>query len=228
MLVINLGCEPYLTVWELQRVLVQARRDQRVGDVLLLLEHEPTITLGRNADAAHILASDAELCRAGITVHRVERGGDVTYHGPGQLVGYPILSLSEHRLSVSGYMHLLEETVIRTLADFGLPTRRRQGLIGVWIGDRKVAALGARIQQGITFHGFAINVDPNLEHFALIVPCGLPAVQITSMQRELGRRVDTSEVRKRTAANLCSLLSVSPREVSLPELLRLAEISLAS
>ena len=219
MLVLNLGCEPYLRVWELQHTLVEARRNQRIGDVLLLLEHEPTITLGRNADAAHILASNDQLRSAGIAIHRVERGGDVTYHGPGQLVGYPILSLAEHHLAVSDYMHLLEEAVIRTLSDFGIQAQRRQSLIGVWVGESKVAALGARIQQGITFHGLAINVAPNLAHFDLIVPCGLPAVKITSMQKELGRKPDLSRVRQRTAANLCLLLGTSTQEVSLPELL---------
>ena len=219
MLVLNLGCEPYLRVWELQHTLVEARRNQRIGDVLLLLEHEPTITLGRNADPAHILASNDQLRNTGIAIHRVERVGDVTYHGPGQLVGYPILSLAEHHLAVSDYMHLLEEAVIRTLSDFGIQAQRRQSLIGVWVGESKVAALGARIQQGITFHGLAINVAPNLAHFDLIVPCGLPAVKITSMQKELGRKPDLSRVRQRTAVNLCLLLGTSKQEVSLPELL---------
>lgn len=227
MLVLNLGCEPYQHVWALQHALVEARRNQRIGDVLLLLEHEPTITLGRNADAAHILASDDQLRSIGIAVHRVERGGDVTYHGPGQLVGYPILSLVDHHLAVADYMHLLEETVIRTLADFGLQARRRQGLIGVWVGDGKIAALGARIQQGITFHGLAINVAPNLAHFELIVPCGLREAEITSMQKELGRAVDLLEVRRRTAANLCVLLGVAEHQVSLPEILAQAGISLS-
>lgn len=224
MLVLNLGCEPYLRVWQLQHTLVEARREQRIGDVLLLLEHEPTITLGRNADPAHILASNDQLRNTGIAIHRVERGGDVTYHGPGQLVGYPILSLTEHQLAISDYMHLLEETVIRTLSDFGLQSQRRQGLIGVWVDDSKVAALGARIQQGITYHGFAINVAPNLAHFDLIVPCGLPAVKITSMQKELGRKVDLSRVRQRTAANLCLLLGTSKQDASLPELLSQARL----
>jgi lipoate-protein ligase B len=134
-------------------------------------------------------------------------------------VGYPILSLAEHHLAVSDYMHLLEEAVIRTLSDFGIQAQRRQSLIGVWVGESKVAALGARIQQGITFHGLAINVAPNLAHFDLIVPCGLPAVKITSMQKELGRKPDLSRVRQRTAVNLCLLLGTSKQEVSLPELL---------
>jgi lipoate-protein ligase B len=225
-LVLNLGCEPYQRIWELQHALVEARRDQRIDDVLLLLEHEPTITLGRNADSAHILASDYQLRSTGITVHRVERGGDVTYHGPGQLVGYPILSLADHHLAVADYMHLLEETVIRSLSDLGLQARRRQGLIGVWIGDRKVAALGARVQHGVTFHGLAINVAPNLAHFELIVPCGLSAVEITSMQKELGATVDMSAVRQRTAFNLCMLLGVPQRQVTLPELMSQAGIAL--
>jgi len=184
-----------------------------------LLEHDPVVTLGRAGDVSHILASVDELREVGISVHRVERGGDVTYHGPGQLVGYPILSLEAHHLGASDYMHSLEEALVRTLHDFELPAHQRAGLIGVWVGpDRKIASLGARIEHGVTYHGFALNVAPNLDHFALIVPCGLVGIQITSMQRELGHPMDMQLVRERVAWNFGQVFRVSLEETELSEL----------
>jgi lipoate-protein ligase B len=195
-LLLELGRVPYERAWQLQRRLVSARQEERVDGVLILLEHDPVITLGRTASRDHILASAEELRQAGITVHTVERGGDVTYHGPGQLVGYPILSLQAHHLGVSDYMHALEEVILRTLDDFGLPACRRTGLIGVWVEDRKIAALGARVERGVTFHGFALNVAPDLKHFGFIVPCGLVGAQVTSMERELSQPVSMKRVRQ--------------------------------
>jgi lipoate-protein ligase B len=224
-LVLNLGREPYQRIWELQHSLVKARQEGHLQDVLILLEHEPTITLGRNADARHILASEATLVRSGIVVHRVERGGDVTYHGPGQLVGYPIVSLYDHHLSVSDYMHSLEDVIVSTLDDFGLRAERRKGLIGVWIGPRKVAALGARVEHGISYHGFAINVAPDLNHFELIVPCGLTDVRITSMQFELGTEVDPVLVRQRVVFHFGRVFCLSTHETSLARLLGMCDAS---
>lgn len=196
MLVLNLEREPYERAWKLQHALVKARQEGRVDDILILLEHEPVITLGRMANDSHVLASAEQLHQSGITVQRIERGGDVTYHGPGQLVGYPILSLEAHHLGISDYMHNLEEVLIRTLADFGLAAERRQGIIGVWVRGGKIAALGARVERGVTYHGFALNVAPNLSHFSLIVPCGLADAEVTSMERELGHGVEVSPVRE--------------------------------
>ncbi|MBC7233161.1 MAG: lipoyl(octanoyl) transferase LipB [Chloroflexi bacterium] len=218
MLVLNLGVEPYEWAWELQHRLVEARQKGQLDDILILLEHEPVITLGRTGDESHILASAEELRRAGIAVHRVERGGDVTYHGPGQLVGYPILSLEAHHLGVSDFMHALEEVLIRTLHDFGLPAYRREGIIGVWVGESKIAALGARVERGVTYHGFALNVAPNLEHFALIVPCGLVGASVTSMERELGKPVAMPLVRERVIKNFGQVFAVSMEEIALAQL----------
>ena len=220
MLVLNLEREPYLRVWELQHTLVKARQQGRLDDVLILLEHEPVITLGRTADASHILASARRLRRAGITVQRIERGGDVTYHGPGQLVGYPILSLEAHHLGISDYMHALEEVLVRTLADFGLAAERHQGIIGVWVQGGKIAALGARVEHGVTYHGFALNVATNLAHFSLIVPCGLAEAHVTSMERELGRQLKMPLVRERVAWHFGQVFAV-PLEEVLPEKLPL-------
>ncbi len=218
MLLLNLGRETYQRAWDLQHRLVRARQEQRVDDILILLEHDPVITLGRAADAEHVLASSEQLQAAGIAVHRVERGGDVTYHGPGQLVGYPILSLQAHHLGASDYMHALEEVLIRTLQDCALPARRRDGLIGVWVDERKIAALGARVERGITYHGFALNVAPNLDHFALIVPCGLAGIQVTSMEQELKRPIAMQRVREQVAAHFGQVFHLALVETTLEEL----------
>ena len=218
MLVLRLGRESYERVWELQHRLVQARQEGRVDDILILLEHDPVITLGRAADSAHVLASPEKLQESGICVHRVERGGDATYHGPGQLVGYPILSLQANHLGVSDYMHMLEQVLIRTLSDYGLPVQRRKGLIGVWVGERKIAALGARVERGVTYHGFALNVAPNLEHFSLIVPCGLVGAQVTSLEREIGRQVSIQAVREHVVQHFGEIFGVSMQPTTLEHL----------
>jgi lipoate-protein ligase B len=217
-LLLELGRESYERVWRLQHRLVRARQEERVDDVLILLEHDPVITLGRAASHEHILASAEELRQAGITVHTVERGGDVTYHGPGQLVGYPILCLQAHHLGVSDYMHALEEVILCTVHDFGLRACRRAGLIGVWVEDRKIAVLGARVERGVTFHGFALNVAPSLEHFALIVPCGLVGVQVTSMERELSQPVSMKTVRERVIWHFGQVFGVAMEATAIEQL----------
>jgi lipoate-protein ligase B len=217
-LVLNLGRESYTETWDLQHQLVKARQAGRIDDVLLLVEHPPVITLGRAANAAHILAASEELAEAGVEVHRVERGGDVTYHGPGQLVGYPILSLGTYHIGPSDYMHALEEVLIRTLRDFGVPGNRRDGIIGVWAQGGKIAALGARIERGVTYHGFALNVAPNLAHFGLIIPCGLTDTPVTSMERELNRRVPMQLVRERLVQHFGEVFGVMVEETTLEQL----------
>jgi lipoate-protein ligase B len=192
--VLELGLLPYQQGWHLQHDLVSARKEARIEDVLVLLEHTPVITLGRAADPTHVVASSDSLDNAGISIHRVERGGDVTYHGPGQLVGYPILLLASYGLGPAGYMHALEEVLIQSLGEFGLPSQRRDRFVGVWVSGRKIAALGARIDGGVTYHGFALNVDPNLDHYKWIVPCGLEGADVTSMRRELGTGVPMRDV----------------------------------
>ena len=219
MLVLNLDREPYGRAWTLQHHLVAARQEERIGDVLLLMEHDPVVTLGRAGDASHILGSSDKLREAGISVHRVERGGDVTYHGPGQLVGYPILSLHAHHLGASDYMHALEDVLVRTLLDFRVPAHQRADLIGVWVGtDRKIASLGARIERGVTYHGFALNVAPDLEHFCLIVPCGLAGIEITSIERELGKPIDMRVVRERVIEHFGEVFDLTLEETTLAEL----------
>ena len=187
-----LGRVPYREAWDLQRKLAAARADGAIGDRLLLLEHPPVLTLGKHAAEAHILASEVELARRGIEVLRVERGGEVTYHGPGQLVAYSILGLSRRGLLVRPLVRALEAAMIATCAVAGVLAGRREGHPGCWCdpdgpAPRKIGALGLRVERGVSFHGIALNVDPDLRDFDLIDPCGMPGVTSTSIAREAGR-----------------------------------------
>ena len=196
----RLGQVPYEAAVELQRQQVEARRAGNIGDTLLLLEHPPVITLGVSARGrrSNILASEDDLARAGVAVHETGRGGDVTYHGPGQLVGYPILDLRPDRCDVHRYVRDLEEALIAAIRRFGVTGRRVAGLTGVWTGaagtEAKVAAIGVRISRWITSHGFALNVGTDLAHFGLIVPCGIADRGVTSLEVLLGRHVPMWEV----------------------------------
>lgn len=215
---VDLGRLAYPEALELQHRVVAARQAGSLPDVLLLVEHDPVITLGRRADRSHVLAPGEALAQAGIAVHRVERGGDVTYHGPGQLVGYPILRLEEHGLGAADYMHRLEDVLLAVLADFGLEGSRRKRVIGVWLGRDKVAALGARIERGVSYHGFALNVSTDLRHFGLIVPCGITDGGVTSMQRVLGRSVAWEAVKRRVRERFAEFFLTSLKGLSSEEL----------
>jgi lipoyl(octanoyl) transferase len=196
----RLGSVDYAEALELQRCLVADRRSGAIGDTLLLLEHPPVITLGaRNrAGSSHIVASEDELAREGVTVHDTGRGGDVTYHGPGQLVGYPILDLNPDRRDVHRYVRDIEEVMIRAVGAFGVRARRVAGRTGVWVGapgqEEKLGAIGVRISRWITSHGFALNVATDLRHFQLIVPCGIADRGVTSLESVLGRQLAMIDV----------------------------------
>ncbi|MCL4489315.1 MAG: lipoyl(octanoyl) transferase LipB [Chloroflexi bacterium] len=236
--IVNLGTVPYAEALALQHRIVKARKRTTLQDTLLLLEHPPVFTLGRNAHDSNILATSDYLRQLGIDVYRVERGGDVTYHGPNQLVGYPILDLRNFRQDVGWFVRSLEQALIRALGDFEIPARRIEKLVGVWVDnpafnsrespvslslpegvpgpmspDAKIAQIGARIEDWITYHGFALNVDPNLAHFDLIVPCGISDKAVTSMARVLGHPVDPGAVRSRVAARLVEVFDAEPVEV---------------
>jgi len=217
--ILDVGLEPYDSVLDLQHQLVRARRDGLVEDTLILVEHPPVITLGRRGDENNILVSSQYLSDLGVEVRRVERGGDVTYHGPGQLVGYPILDLRQHRQDVGWYMHSLEEVLVRTLSDFGIPTKRLPGNIGVWLDKhRKIAALGVRIEDWITYHGFALNVAPDPAHCELVVPCGLVGKEVTSMAAVLGSVVSMAKVRERASGNFATVFGMKMRKIALADL----------
>jgi lipoyl(octanoyl) transferase len=194
----RLGRIAYSDALALQQELVEARHAQRVHDTLLLLEHEPAvITLGRGAKQENVLQSRELLAAQGIEVHETGRGGDVTYHGPGQLVAYPIFDLSPDRRDVRKYVSGLEEVMIRVAASYGLKAERVAGLNGAWVGERKIGAVGVRIARWITMHGLALNVSTALDAFELIVPCGIVGRGVTSIEKELGKSVEMGEVEGR-------------------------------
>lgn len=197
---------------ELQRALVEDRRAGRVADLLLLVEHPHVLTLGVRGDGGrgHILATAERLQSLGVSVHETGRGGDITYHGPGQIVGYPILDLRPDRCDVHRYVRDLEEAMIRTLADYRINAGRVKGLTGVWVGADKIAAIGVRISRWITSHGFAFNVSTDLDYFNLIVPCGIADRGVTSLERQLARAVDRREVENRLTERFCEVFERRP------------------
>jgi lipoyl(octanoyl) transferase len=195
----RLGRIRYALGLELQAQLVAQRQRQEIPDTLLLLEHEPVFTLGRNARRENVLFPDEELRARGFDVFESGRGGDVTYHGPGQIVGYPILDLAPDRQDVHRYVRDLEEVMIRTCADYGVTAGRVAGLTGAWVGSEKIGAIGVRIARWVTSHGFALNVANDLSPFDLIVPCGIRGRGVTSVERQAGRRVSLEEAMDRLA-----------------------------
>jgi lipoyl(octanoyl) transferase len=239
---VQLGTVDYATSLRLQQQLVDLRKEEKIGDVLVLLEHSPVITLGRNAKAANIIASPEQLAQRGVELFECDRGGDVTFHGPGQIVGYPIFDLRSHAtpdgkrktLGAVEFVRCLEEVLIRTCADFAIPTKRLPGLTGVWTtaesddthvgtaaqavqrseasktenaAEAKLAAIGVHISRFVTSHGFALNVNTDLSFFKLIVPCGITAKPVTSMQQELGKSLDLNEVAESISRNCGTVFS---------------------
>ncbi|OFW12408.1 MAG: lipoyl(octanoyl) transferase [Acidobacteria bacterium RIFCSPLOWO2_12_FULL_66_10] len=208
----RLGRVPYADALTLQRALVERRRAGAVGDLLLLVEHPHVLTLGVRGDGgrSHVLATVEALAARGIDLHEAGRGGDITYHGPGQIVGYPIIDLKPDRCDVHRYVRDLEEVLIRTAADYGIQAGRLEGLTGVWVGREKLAAIGVRIARWITSHGFAFNVTTDLDYFNLIVPCGIADRGVTSLARLLGHAVDRAEVENRIVARFCEVFDRAP------------------
>jgi lipoyl(octanoyl) transferase len=201
----NLHLITYENAMALQEKLVEMRQRDAIPDQLLLLEHPPVITLGRGGDAANLLASSEALRREHVRFFETTRGGDITYHGPGQLVGYPIVHLGEGRRDIRRYVTAIEEVLIRTVAEYGIEAARVEGRRGIWVGDEKIAAIGVRIARWVTSHGFALNVNTNLEHFRLITPCGLHGTGVTSIAKKIGRDVPLDDVRKIVAAKFAEV-----------------------
>ena len=208
----DLGSRDYLSALALQEKLVECKQREASPDILLFVEHPHVYTLGRGGNASNVLAPQD------VPVYRTGRGGDVTYHGPGQLVVYPIIDLrSKLRKDVHRYLRNLEMAAIRTLEDFGLEGTHRPPFTGIWIGDRKIAAIGVAVRRGITFHGLALNVNTNLSYFDRIVPCGLTWADVTSMTRELGAEQNLAEVRKRLLHNFAEIFGYEDLEEGLHE-----------
>ena len=190
--ILDLGVRSYKKVWDLQKELVKKRQNGQINDTLILVEHEPVYTLGKNADENHILQHTPK----DVKTYQIERGGDVTFHGPGQLVGYPILDLHNYKKSINWYMRGLEQLLIYTLAEFMVTAERKEGLTGVWVGDEKIAALGVRVTRWITMHGFSLNVTPDLTYYSGIIPCGIFDYGVTSMAKLLTDEVTVDSVKQ--------------------------------
>jgi lipoyl(octanoyl) transferase len=205
--VLDWGRTRYEAAWRAQDELVARRIAGEIGDTLVFTEHDPVYTVGLRSGAAdHLVWAADHLAREGIEVVKTNRGGDITYHGPGQLVGYPIVDLSA-RKDLHDYLRLLEQVLINTVGGLGLVATRREGKTGIWVGTRKIAAIGVAVRRWVAYHGFALNVQPNLAHFQGIVPCGISATEgtVTSLQAELGREVDLTEVKARLAREFAAL-----------------------
>jgi lipoate-protein ligase B len=196
----HLGLVDYRRAWSLQQEMADARRRDEIEDTLLLLEHPHTYTIGRRGTRDHVYLSDAQLQERGITCLEVDRGGDVTYHGPGQLVGYPIFKLGDNP-DVGAYLRKLEGCLIDVLDDFGIESGRLEGFTGVWIGNEKIAAIGVKVASAVTTHGFALNVNTDLSYFGHILPCGIVGKGVTSMERQLATPVAMDRVQERVAAH---------------------------
>ena len=187
----DLGNSSYKRTWELQKELQLQRIENKIDDTLLLVEHEPVYTFGKNTDENHLLQNYPE----NVKLFHIERGGDITFHGPGQIVGYPIMDLHNYKMSISWYMRALEEVIIRSLDKFGISADRKDGLTGVWVEDEKIAALGVRISRWVTMHGFALNVNTDLTYYDSIIPCGIFDYGITSMEHILGGKQNMSKIK---------------------------------
>lgn len=206
--VICLGLRDYLETWSFQGRLQHLRSRGEIPDTLLLLEHPPVFTIGRKGGREDIICAPERLGQEGIKVYEVNRGGGITYHGPGQLVGYPIFDLNRHGRDVHKYVRLLEEVIIRTIGEFDIPGGRIEGLTGVWVSNEKIAAIGISVKNWVTMHGFALNVDPDLNHFSLINPCGITDRGVTSMRKVLKRAVRREEVTGALIENLGAVFNI--------------------
>jgi lipoyl(octanoyl) transferase len=234
-LIVDLGLIGFADAFALQKKFVEARKAEAIGNVLLLCEHPHVITLGRNGSREHLLASERVLQQKGVEFHATNRGGDITYHGPGQVVGYPVIQLSAIRRDVVWYVRMLEEVMIRTCMDFGVAAGREAGKTGVWVEQRKqedsprmahgsrsaeaekIGAIGVHISRWVTSHGFAFNVATDLRYFDLIVPCGIAGRMTTSLEKNLGRRVDRTEVTPKIAAHFGDVFGLEMKAASRDE-----------
>ena len=233
--VVRLGSMAYGEALELQRAVARARISGTIPqDVLLLVEHEPVVTMGRTAKQQNLTASPELLAARGVALFEVERGGDVTYHGPGQLVGYPIVDLKRHKQDLHWYLRQVEEALIRTIGEHGIAGERSTGYTGVWTNGlvgatthqpRKIASIGVHARDWVTWHGFALNVSTQLSYFDLIVPCGIPGVDMTSMSRELGTAVTVRSAEDAAARAFGDVFALLPVEVPLTDLVLEATVA---
>jgi lipoyl(octanoyl) transferase len=220
---VDLGRTKYADAWELQRRVFDARRDGRLGDILLLTEHDHVYTVGKGGDMNHVLANSDELREKHVDLVAIDRGGDVTYHGPGQLVGYPILDLNLHYKDIHRYLRELEESLILALREFGVDADRAEGYTGVWVKNDKIAAIGIKVSRWTTMHGFALNVAPDLSFFDRIIPCGIFHKGITSMRDVLGQEIPLHQVAKAVVRNFAAVFNMTQESITPDKLFELTE-----
>jgi lipoate-protein ligase B len=208
----DLGLIEYAEAWRLQKILHEKRRRDEINDTLLLLEHPHTYTLGKVADTANILADEEFLNEHDISVFEIDRGGDVTYHGPGQIVGYAIINLAEWKKDTHEYLRALEQTVINTCEELGVSAGRNPEYTGVWVGENKICAIGVKVSRWITMHGFAFNVNPELKFFESIIPCGIKGKGVTSLKKETGKEYSLNEIKIALVKNFMRVFSYSEKK----------------
>lgn len=218
LLVVNLGRTKYADAWELQKQIFSARLNQRISDVLLLTEHDHVYTLGKAADGNHLLAKDEELSKKGVDVFWIDRGGDITYHGPGQIVGYPIIDLNQHYNDIHRYLRDIEEVILRTLHEYGIAAGREPEYTGVWVKDEKIAAIGVKVSKWITMHGFAFNVNTDLSYFDRIIPCGIFHKGVTTLKNLVGKEIELVTVHQQLINHFASLFHWEVKQISREEL----------
>lgn len=209
----DLGMIDYKQAWDLQKEIFDFRHRNEINDTFFLLEHPHTYTLGKVAEKENLVSSEGQLKELGVTVYDIDRGGDITYHGPGQIVGYPIIKLSDWKEDTHQYLRGLEEVIIQTCREYGLETERNPKYTGVWIGDRKIAAIGIKVSRWITMHGFAFNVNTDLSFFGGIIPCGIRDKDVTSLRRELGREIEIGEVKSKLLEKFTEVFSYNSHSV---------------
>lgn len=217
--VVDLGREDYKIVWDVQKKIHQKRVCNEVDDTFLLVEHNPVVTMGKSGKDQHLLLPQKLLQEKGIAYYEIERGGDVTFHGPGQLIGYPIMNVKEGLAGIRPYIERLEETIIAALADFAIAATTKDKMIGVWTEAGKICSIGVAVKRWVSFHGFALNVNTDLSYFDLIVPCGLQNVKMTSMQELKQQHIQLDRVKKSVIRNFGKVFGVTIRERCLDEII---------
>ncbi len=219
-LILNLDTISYEEAFDLQKRLVEMRSQDNINDILILLEHPPVLTVTRKATLKNVLASPDELKEKGISLCKTNRGGDITYHGPGQLVGYPIMDLKEHGKDLHKYIRNIEEMIIKLLRDYDISAHRDKNNPGVWVGKEKIAAIGIAVKSSwTTMHGFSLNINPDLSHYSLIVPCGITDRGVTSLSKLLGKSVSQKEVRERLIQHFQEVFNVITKNISIEEII---------
>ncbi len=217
--IVDLGHKDYKEVWDLQKSIHQKRVEGKIVDTVLLVEHNPVITMGKSGKEQNLLIPFKLLKQKGIAYYQIERGGDVTYHGPGQLVGYPILNIKDGLVGIRPYIEKLEEVIIATLAEFNIKGEKKEKMIGVWTEGGKICSIGVAVKKWVSFHGFALNVNTDMTYFDLIVPCGIKSVKMTSIEELLGSEVPMGEIKKSIIRNLSVVFNKNAEQRCLEEII---------